>query len=607
MSLADHFDTLAAYGATAVRICPVEGEPEDLMSEGGRLERAFEALGRRPLMEVLADPGVAEVVLADGDLQIGGRRQGARAQITVRWGERVVVNEAIPLPPRSRPVTDGAGFVFRPAGSPVPRDQALAALDRPVVAVRDLDGALQYHHDGFYGPGQGQLPVVGWVPPLGPQDLGSSRFREQFGLRWAYVAGAMAGGIASADLVVAMSNAGLLGFFGAGGLPLDAVDRALEVLQREARGAWGANLLHNPDHPSVEEDTVDRFLERGVQLVSASAFMQLTPAVVRYRLHGIRREPDGTIHCPHHVFAKVSRTEVATHFLQPAPERILRQLVERGALRPEQARLAEEVPIASAITAEADSGGHTDHRPLPVLLPTLLDLRDRLARPDFPVYVGAAGGLGTPRALWGAFAMGADYVLTGSINQATREAGTSDTVKQMLAEASWTDVASGPAPDMFEIGATVQVLARGSMYAKRAQRLYDLYRTIGDLDALPPKEKDRLERQIFKRPLEEVWEETRQYWQQRDPAQVERAERNPRHKMALTFRWYLGMSSRWARTGDPDRKRDYQVWCGPAMGALNAWLPADHPLRPWKERSVVELASLLMHGAALEARRCRLP
>ena len=41
--------------------------------------------------------------------------------------------------------------------------------------------------------------------------------------------------------------------------------------------------------------------------------------------------------------------------------------------------------------------------------------------------------------------------------------------------------------------------------------------------------------------------------------------------MALTFRWYLGLSSRWANAGEPTRQVDYQVWCGPAMGAFNEW------------------------------------
>jgi hypothetical protein len=61
------------------------------------------------------------------------------------------------------------------------------------------------------------------------------------------------------------------------------------------------------------------------------------------------------------------------------------------------------------------------------------------------------------------------------------------------------------------------------------------------------------------------------------------------------------MTSRWARAGDEERKRDYQMWCGPAMGAFNEWARGTE-LEPLEGRSVVAIANALMHGAAVEAR-----
>ena len=193
--------------------------------------------------------------------------------------------------------------------------------------------------------------------------------------------------------------------------------------------------------------------------------------------------------------------------------------------------------------------------------------------------------------------MGADYVLTGSVNQSTVEAGTSELAKSMVAQAGMADVATGPAPDMFEIGAHVQVLSRGSMYAQRAGRLHDLYKRFGSMEEIPTKDREKIEKTIFKRSFDEVWEGTRAYWSERDPAEVERAERDGRHKMALTFRWYLGMTSRWARTGDADRKRDYQIWCGPSMGSFNDWVRGTW-LEPLEARRVVDIANAILHGAA---------
>jgi hypothetical protein len=91
------------------------------------------------------------------------------------------------------------------------------------------------------------------------------------------------------------------------------------------------------------------------------------------------------------------------------------------------------------------------------------------------------------------------------------------------------------------------------------------------------------------------------FWQQRDPREVERAERDPKHKMALCFRWYLGLSSRWAIAGEADRKMDYQIWCGPAMGAFNQWVKGSF-LEPAENRTVVQVALNLLEGAATLSR-----
>ena len=604
MSVAAHLDALLAYRSMAVRIVPIEGDPEDMLGEGGALAETFEELGQEALVGVLRDPRVASAVLADRDLEIEVRREGSEARLQVRWDGLAVVDDPVEIPDLQAASTVP---LFRPNRETPVADVAAALRepDVPLFAVSEL-GQVRWFRDGRHGPGVGAVPLRAQVKPLRPEQLGSAAFREAHGVRLAYVAGAMAGGIGSVAILRSMADAGMLGFFGSGGLPLEAVQAALVEAASIPGGLYGFNLLHNPVEPAVEEHTVDLYLGHGVRRISASAYMGLTSAVVRFRLTGIHAGPDGTVVCPNSVFAKVSRLEVAEHFLRPAPANMLAALVASGALTEAQAKLAARVPIAEDITAEADSGGHTDRRPLLSLLPALQGLRDRIAAEEgYAVVprVGAAGGLGTPEAVWGAFAMGADYVLTGSVNQATREAGTSDAVKAMLATATFTDVATGPAPDMFEIGAHVQVLSRGTMYAKRAQRLYDLYKSYDSLEAIPEKDRGKIERQLFRRSIDEVWADTQAYWSAREPAQLERAEREPRHKMALVFRWYLGMTSRWARTGDAQRKLDYQVWCGPAMGAFNAWA-AGTELEPVEARGVVEVAEALMGGAAALGRAC---
>ena len=158
---------------------------------------------------------------------------------------------------------------------------------------------------------------------------------------------------------------------------------------------------------------------------------------------------------------------------------------------------------------------------------------------------------------------------------------------------------------MFEMGVKVQVLKRGTMFAMRAAKLYELYRTCDGIDRIPPADRAMLEKTIFRAPLEEIWEQTRNFFLERDPAQIQRAEKDAKHRMALVFRWYLGQSSRWANRGEPSRKIDYQVWCGPAMGAFNEWTRGSFLERP-ENRRVVTVAMNILHGAAILLRAAHL-
>lgn len=451
-----------------------------------------------------------------------------------------------------------------------------------------------------------RLSAGSHFPALKAEHLGDESFRRDHRLRYAYVAGAMANGIASTQLVAAMANAGMLSFFGAAGLDLERIEAAIDELARAIPGApYGFNLIHSPNEPELEAQVVNLYLRRGIRLVEASAYLRLTLPVVRYRVSGIQRDAEGRIVTPNRIIAKVSRVEVATQFFSPPPRELLNELVRAGEITAAQAALAASVPMAQDLTAEADSGGHTDNRPLVTLLPTLLALRERLQGQfgyQQGLRVGAAGGLSTPAGLAAAFAMGAAYVLTGTVNQACVESGSSDAVRRLLAQAEQADIAMAPAADMFEMGVRVQVLKRGTMFPMRAAKLYDLYRAHAGLEALPDADKAFIEKQLLRATLADAWRDTRRYFATRDPGQVERAERDPKHRMALVFRSYLGQSSRWANAGEPSRAMDYQVWCGPAMGAFNEWARGTFLEKP-ENRGVVVVAETLIHGAATQLRQ----
>jgi trans-AT polyketide synthase/acyltransferase/oxidoreductase domain-containing protein len=409
-------------------------------------------------------------------------------------------------------------------------------------------------------------------------------------------------GIASKELVVALGRARMLGFLGTGGLDASEIDSGIRYIKSQLRDGqpYGLNLLCNLEQPEIEDQTVDLYLQHGVRNIEAAAFMRMTPSLVRWRLAGLHRAPDGSIISPHRTIAKVSRPEVAAAFLQPPPDAIVRELVAAGKVTSREAELSPFVPMADDVCVEADSGGHTDQGVAFALIPTMLALRDEMAtkhRFRQVIRVGAAGGIGTPHAAAAAFTMGADFILTGSINQCTVEAGTSASAKDILQELNVQDTAYAPAGDMFEIGARVQVVKRGVFFPARANKLYELYQRHNALDEIDVKTRQQIQDRYFRRSFDDVWRETREYYLRAHPHKLAQIDANPKQKMALIFRWYFVHSTRLAMRGIEDQRVDYQIHCGPAMGAFNQWVKGTE-LQPWRNRHVADLGCRMMEATA---------
>ncbi|MDB9447911.1 PfaD family polyunsaturated fatty acid/polyketide biosynthesis protein [Anabaena sp. CS-542/02] len=489
----------------------------------------------------------------------------------------------------------------------------LLTLNKPCYFVK-VGGKIGVTHEGYLSSVENtssilRVPInttpttqlITFIPPITLQQLGDPKFLAFHGVKYAYVTGAMAGGIASEEMVIALGQAKILSSFGAGGLPPERLESAIKTIQAALPyGPYAFNLIHSPNDLAMERQAVKLYLKYEVRTVEASAFLDLTPNIVYYRVAGLSLNDANQIEIKNKVIAKVSRREVATKFLQPAPPKILQELLAQGLITDLQAKLAAQVPMADDITVEADSGGHTDNRPLVCLLPSIIALRNEIQEQfhyQQPVRIGVAGGIATPQSALAAFMMGAAYVMTGSINQSCVESGACDHTKKLLAQAEMADMTMAPAADMFEMGVKLQVLKRGTMFPMRAQKLYELYRTYNSIEEIPPAEREKLEKQVFRKTLAEVWEATATYLSQKNPAKLGKAVNNPKLKMALIFRSYLGLSSRWSTSGEKGREVDYQIWCGPAMGSFNDWVRGSYLAEPHNRR-VVDVADHIMKGAA---------
>lgn len=449
------------------------------------------------------------------------------------------------------------------------------------------------------------------ICPVTPKSLGCDEFKRDHRCKWAYYVGSMYRGIASVSLVVRAAKAGILSFFGSAGFSQSDLEKHIQNLQSQLTEAdpYGVCLLANLEEPQVEMQTIELFLKYHIRQVEASAFSAITESLVYYRAKGLSKN-GSEINIANKITAKISRPEVALQFLSPCPEKLLAGLVAKNLITEEQALLAKKVPLADNITAEANSGGHTDNGVAFALYPTIIRMRNEMQKNNpysQKIRIGAAGGIGTPESIAAAFAMGVDYVVTGSVNQCSVEAGTSDLVKDLLADMNIQDTLLVPAGDMFEIGARVQVLKKGLLFPARALLLYDVYKYNDSIEAIDEKTRSKIENTYFKKTFEEIWNETKAYWKQRNPKEIEKAEKNPKIKMALLLRWYFGLSMRLAFEGNMEKKVDFQIHTGPALGSFNQWLKGSK-YEDWRCRHVDTIATLLMESASrivcLNALKC---
>lgn len=531
--------------------------------------------------------------------------------------EYAAILDTVPLaPPRIPVVANVTGELF-------PADAKSVLLRQLDSGVRWWDSLMTLRRLGVtearqIGPGNAMLnlwkeaaslpvpaPIVKAEPPappapprrMAPAGLGAA-FCAHHGVRLPYVAGSMYRGIASVELVARMGQAGLLGFFGTGGLTPAQVRDAIAAIGRQPgrTAPFGMNLLSTPSRPALEQEMVDLFLEHGIGYMEASAFTQVPACVLQYRFRGATMR-GGRAHAPNHVFAKVSRLEVARQFLAPPAEELLQRLQQQGRLTAGEVAAARRLPVCTDLCIEADSGGHTDSGVALTLLPAIRRVRDDLARGtalDEVPRIGAAGGIGTPEAIAAAFALGAEFVVAGSIHQCTPEAGTSTLAKEMLAEMGIHDTAYAPAGDLFGTGARVQVVKRGTLFAARANQLYQAYRTFDGIDHLPGRTRDTIER-FMGHSLDDVWTLSQARLADR-PAELAHLQGNEKARMARIFKWYFSHSIAAAMEGAPAERANFQIHSGSAMGAFNAFA-AGTGLADWRDRHVEVLAQTLMEQA----------
>ncbi|MDE1462573.1 PfaD family polyunsaturated fatty acid/polyketide biosynthesis protein [Spartinivicinus poritis] len=434
-----------------------------------------------------------------------------------------------------------------------------------------------------------------------PEHFGSSLFQQRYGCQLSYFTGSMYRAIASEALVVAMGQAGLLSFFGSAGLSLDALEQSIQRIQAQLGETkpYGMCLIANLNDPQKELDQAETFIRYQIPVIEAAAFSTITPALVYCRVKGLTQTQEGRLILPRRIIGKCSRLEVARLFLSRPPMLIVNELVAKGMITEEEAHLSQKIPMVDDLAVEADSGGHTDQGVAFSLLPSVMALKASMTQEHHypePIMVGCGGGIGTPQAVAAAFALGADFIFTGSINQCTVESGAHPAVKAILSSISVHDTTTAPAGDMFEIGAMTQVVKKGTQFPQRASRLYQIFHQYSSIEAIPQSVQRDIEQHYFKRSFAEVWDKVCVYKARKNPEQLLEAQANPRIKMKLIFQWYFHYTNQVTLAGTTTEQDNFQIHSGPALGAFNQWVKGTE-LENWQNRPVVTISQLLMTKA----------
>ena len=111
-------------------------------------------------------------------------------------------------------------------------------------------------------------------------------------------------------------------------------------------------------------------------------------------------------------------------------------------------------------------------------------------------------------------------------------------------------------------------MKRGVFLPARANKLYSLWREHDSLASIDAQTAKHIQEKYFRRSFEEVYADTRNHYLTMMPGEIDKAERNPKHKMALVFRSYFIQTMNLALAGNVDRRVDFQVHCGPSLGRL---------------------------------------
>lgn len=427
--------------------------------------------------------------------------------------------------------------------------------------------------------------------------IGSSEFCDDYSIRYPCIIGGMQSGISSAKMLIRLGKAGLLGFLGTYNLSLERITTELNTIKESLRSnePFGMNIVHQYNQPERDRDLIELAIKHDVRVLELSNFLQISEELVRYRFSGATSQgnKDRFIN---KVIVKVDQYEVASLFMSPVPKAIVEKLRREQKLTIGEAEIAQRNPLCDDICLVGGAAWRSDGDASFSIWSSVKAKRDELTalhgyKRD--IRIGLSGGFGSPQTISTAFFFGADFVVTGSINQCTVEAETSELAKDMLQASGVKDFGYAPFHDLFEMGERAQVLKRGVFFPHRANKLYQYYAQYDSPADIDPKVLEEIEGRYFRQSLGEIFSGNR--GDVKD-ANAIGTKQQGKADLAFLFKSYLKKSLESALTGSPQEKVNFQIFSSPAMGAFNEYVKGSS-LENWRNRHVDEITILLMRDS----------
>lgn len=425
----------------------------------------------------------------------------------------------------------------------------------------------------------------------------NTKFNIEYDLKYPYLVGGIERGITSKEMVVKCGKHNILSFLGTKRMNIEKIRESIVYIKKHLTNgeAFGVNITYDPLDTELASKVVDLCFEYDVKNIELCGYHYMPKYIIRYKFNNLKYKNNKVI-CNNKIFLKTDRLNDLEQLMEPASEEVLESLTKERLITDAEKRLLKNVSVIDALTISCESGGNMYKSNILNVLPTAINIRDSKVKEqgyDNNIYIGVAGDIGTPESVAIMFLLGADYIVTDSINQCSIESSLSDLTKDLLQQAGIEDTIYVPDADNFEIGAKIPVLKRGVMFPSRANKLYDLYRYYNSYYQIDKKLREHIEKNYFRKTFDEYYEECKR----NEPIEkIDIIEKDEKKKMALVFKQYLIEAASYGQEGLEEEKMNFSIYCSPALGAFNKYCNGGE-MENWRNRSITKIAEILMHDA----------